>query len=496
LPLSRYLPPLRTPAVFRSFRRKGPNTLVHVELRPCRGPQFAGSSKCGRQELQACAAWWRKTGPMTVISVENLSKSYLVGHQAQRERYTALRDVIGREARNFVRKAADLVRGRQIVQGDEVEEFWALKDVSFTVRQGEVLGIIGRNGAGKSTLLKILSRITEPTAGRVRIKGRVASLLEVGTGFHPELTGRENIYLNGAILGMTQREIRAKFDEIVAFADVERFLDTPMKRFSSGMYMRLAFAVAAHLEPEILVIDEVLAVGDASFQKKCLGKMSVIAGEGRTVLFVSHNMAAISALCQKGIYLQKGYLIGTGPIHGILATYSRDGAVSGSFERKLQHTADATLVAASVTCEYGGSVRQLRLHVELTFFARQRMETSVDFRLKDSVGLPVAFGSLGALQPADMVHLQKGINTFTVIIPADILASGTYTLSIDLTNPQLAYYDRVDECLSFDIEPINTADSMRALQQSWGYGSVLLKPRLLEATIDQPSIVTLAASHG
>src|SRR6516162_5112268 len=212
-----------------------------------------------------------------VIAVESLSKRYLVGHRsARRETYTMLRDVIAREAWNFGRKALDFFRGQQIVQGDEVEEFWALKNISFDVRQGEVIGIIGRNGAGKSTLLKILSRITEPTEGRVLLRGRVASLLEVGTGFHPELTGRENIFLNGAILGMTQREIRKQFDEIVAFAEVERFLDTPVKRYSSGMYVRLAFAVAAHLEPEILVVDEVLAVGDAEFQKKCLGKIDEV----------------------------------------------------------------------------------------------------------------------------------------------------------------------------------------------------------------------------
>ena len=223
----------------------------------------------------------------TVISVESLSKCYLVGHKSAGQgykRYTALRDVIGQKARNIAGNAVNLVRGRQVVRGDPVEEFWALKDVSFEVKRGEVLGIIGRNGAGKSTLLKILSRITEPTSGRVTLRGRVASLLEVGTGFHPELTGRENIYLNGAILGMTRAEIHRNFDEIVAFAEVEKFLDTPVKRYSSGMYVRLAFAVAAHLEPEILVVDEVLAVGDAEFQEKCLGKMAEVAGGGRTVL--------------------------------------------------------------------------------------------------------------------------------------------------------------------------------------------------------------------
>src|SRR5216684_3490919 len=194
----------------------------------------------------------------TAISVENLSKRYMISHETdQRERYTALRDIIGREARNFRRKAADRFRGRQIVQGDEVEEFWALRDISFEVKQGEVVGIIGRNGAGKSTLLKILSRITEPTEGRARLYGRVGSLLEVGTGFHGELTGRENIYLNGAILGMKHAEIERNFDEIVAFAEIDRFLNTPVKRYSSGMYMRLAFAVAAHLQPEILIVDEV-----------------------------------------------------------------------------------------------------------------------------------------------------------------------------------------------------------------------------------------------
>ena len=244
----------------------------------------------------------------TVISVENLSKRYFIGHKSGGLRSgDTFRDVFTRESRNFSRRAIEMVRGRQVVQGDEVEELWALRDVSFEVKQGEVLGIIGRNGAGKSTLLKILSRITEPTEGRVVLAGRVASLLEVGTGFHGELTGRENIFLNGAILGMTRREISAKFDEIVDFAGIEKFLDTPVKRYSSGMYVRLAFAVAAHLEPDILVVDEVLAVGDAEFQRKCLGKMDEISRQqGRTVLLVSHNLAAVAEMADRALLLEAG----------------------------------------------------------------------------------------------------------------------------------------------------------------------------------------------
>lgn len=252
-----------------------------------------------------------------VIRVEGLGKKYALHHETS-ERYTALRDVVARQVKaagrllNPFTLACQLRKTQHEAAQDRAgseEEFWALKDVSFEIRRGERVGIIGRNGAGKSTLLKILSRITEPTTGRVEIRGRVASLLEVGTGFHPELTGRENIYLNGAILGMTRREIRSKFDEIVDFAEVEKFLDTPVKRYSSGMYVRLAFSVAAHLEPEILVVDEVLAVGDASFQKKCLGKMEDVADrEGRTVLFVSHQMSAIQNLCNHGILLTNGIL--------------------------------------------------------------------------------------------------------------------------------------------------------------------------------------------
>src|SRR5256886_9244972 len=252
-----------------------------------------------------------------IITVENLGKKYSLRHQ-RNERYTALRDVIAEKALVFFK---NLKSGNGVSVSKE--DFWALKDVSFEVQRGEVVGIIGRNGAGKSTLLKILSRITEPTEGRVRIKGRVASLLEVGTGFHPELTGRENIFLNGAILGMTRAEIKRKFDEIVAFAELEKFLDTPVKRYSSGMYMRLAFAVASHLEPEILLVDEVLAVGDAEFQKKCLGKMSIVAAnDGRTVIFVSHSMPTVARLCPRVIWLRGGEIAADGPSDDVIQKYS------------------------------------------------------------------------------------------------------------------------------------------------------------------------------
>ena len=260
----------------------------------------------------------------TVISIENVTKSYrlgLIGRGTLRE------DLQGWWHR--VRGLPDPnLRIDQMHQAVEGHTLWALQDVSLEVKQGEVLGIIGRNGAGKSTLLKVLSRVTAPTSGRIRVKGRVASLLEVGTGFHPELTGRENIFLNGAILGMTKAEVTRKFDEIVAFSEIEQFIDTPVKRYSSGMYVRLAFAVAAHLEPEILVMDEVLAVGDAAFQKKCLGKMGAVAHEGRTVIFVSHNMTAIRSLCRSAIWLDRGRIVEQGEAGGVIDQYLQRGALS------------------------------------------------------------------------------------------------------------------------------------------------------------------------
>jgi lipopolysaccharide transport system ATP-binding protein len=256
------------------------------------------------------------------ITVENLGKEYRIG---TRERHDTLRDAISGVFRRSRASGSDAsASGRSDVSTfgrSDGDTFWALRDVSFEVKRGEVVGVIGRNGAGKSTLLKILSRITEPTTGRAVIHGRVGSLLEVGTGFHPELTGRENIYLNGAILGMRRAEIDRRFDEIVAFSEIERFLDTPVKRYSSGMYVRLAFAVAAHLEPEVLIVDEVLAVGDAAFQKKCLGKMGDVAGEGRTVIFVSHNMAAVQSLCGRCILLREGLAVAQGDTSEVISRY-------------------------------------------------------------------------------------------------------------------------------------------------------------------------------
>jgi lipopolysaccharide transport system ATP-binding protein len=249
-----------------------------------------------------------------VIKIDQVSKKFIISHETP-EKYTSLREVLAK-------KSLQLFKGNFKSKPVSSEEFYALKDINLEIHAGDRVGIIGSNGAGKSTLLKILSRITEPTGGRISIRGRVASLLEVGTGFHPELTGRENVFLNGAILGMARSEIRRKFDEIVSFAEVEKFLDTPVKRYSSGMYVRLAFAVAAHLEPEILVVDEVLAVGDAQFQKKCLGKMEDVSkNDGRTILFVSHNMGVINQLCKKAVLLKKGEMVSYGPSNEIVDLY-------------------------------------------------------------------------------------------------------------------------------------------------------------------------------
>lgn len=384
-----------------------------------------------------------------IITVENLSKRYLLGHRSREggsDRYTALRDVIAREARNFVRKAVDVSRGRQVVQGDEIEEFWALKNVSFEIKQGEVVGIIGRNGAGKSTLLKVLSRITEPTEGRVLLRGRVASLLEVGTGFHPELTGRENIFLNGAVLGMTQREIRKKFDEIVAFAEVERFLDTPVKRYSSGMYVRLAFSIAAHLEPEILIVDEVLAVGDADFQKKCLGKMHTVATkENRTVLFVSHNLQAIQSLCDRVILVDSGAIVMEGAARSVVKQYLAQ-AQSSNGERVWNcETAPgneslalmAVRVFSSESEPSGTLDSDQDVYVELDFLARAEIPSlCVGFDLTNSEGVTLLRTYQTDMPPDRWLPLQVGFNRWRCKIPKNVLNGGDFFVS-----PRIAIFN-------------------------------------------------------
>jgi lipopolysaccharide transport system ATP-binding protein len=407
----------------------------------------------------------------TVISVENLSKRYLIGHESnQREGdYTALRDVVGREARNFVRKAKDLFHGKQIIQGDEVEELWALHDVSFEVKQGDVLGIIGRNGAGKSTLLKILSRITKPTEGRVRLHGRVRSLLEVGTGFHPELTGRENIFLNGAILGMSRIEIKRRFDEIVAFAEIEQFLDTPVKRYSSGMYVRLAFAVAAHLEPEILLIDEVLAVGDTEFQRKCLGKVEKIASGGRTVLFVSHNLRSVQQLCRRAILLTNGKIGMVGDVGKCLDSYLNAGVYETDGYIDLR-TAQVTR-KGSGECRFR-SFELLTLDGSRTarFRFGEPFLVNIIVESDENIG-EVALGfsfitNLGHEIMGTAAHdggshsiIRRGKNEFTCKIDPMILNPGKYFLRAAV----FAFgrlFDHIDEVMRFEIEAVSANVSL------------------------------------
>ena len=393
------------------------------------------------------------------IKVENLSKSYLVGHNnAKAESYTALRDVLSRNARNLVRKTRDMLTGRQVVQGDEVEEFWALKDINFEIQPGDRVGIIGRNGAGKSTLLKILSRITEPTTGRVTLKGRVASLLEVGTGFHPELTGRENIFLNGAILGMGRKEIQRKFDEIVDFAEVEKFLDTPVKRYSSGMYVRLAFAVAAHLEPEILVVDEVLAVGDYQFQSKCLGKMQEVGDDGRTVLFVSHNMGAINKLCEKAILLRKGELVGFGNAGEMVEQYMQ------VLDVKYKYEADASKIngkAGYVALEVIGSQGKQAMDINekiailLQFEVIQALpELEVSFSIFDKNNTKVTYSCLSAAQGRRLVQVSSGRYEYKVTIPARFFAPGIYSFSFGLHQPNIELFQRLENVITLQVDDV------------------------------------------
>ena len=399
-----------------------------------------------------------------VIMVEALSKSYRIGHKA--EKYPTFRDALAGAVKAPFRRLGALAGGAAMAKS---ETFWALKDVSFEVQKGEVMGIIGRNGAGKSTLLKILSRITEPTSGRVRLRGRVASLLEVGTGFHPELTGRENIFMNGAILGMRRAEIKRKFDEIVAFAEVEKFLDTPVKFYSSGMYVRLAFAVAAHLEPEILIVDEVLAVGDAEFQKKCLGKMEAVSkGEGRTVLFVSHNMGAIKVLCSSALVLQSGVAEFAGDVNSAIERYSNSHANQMSTHWKRPDDSKAACLSIrGIDASLLGvqPSHQLRVDIALQSDAHHG-PALIAIDILDALGgwimqaIPTAKPFIG--------YAASG-RTITVVIDIPPLIPGRYHVGV-WAGPSLnSTFDEVRNVVEFEIVESPTPDRTIAHQTNRGY---------------------------
>ena len=405
----------------------------------------------------------------TAIRVENLGKQYRIG--GTKKRHDTLRDLLASTLMAPLRRTGKLLRGQATGAAELDETIWALKDVSFEIKQGEAVGIIGRNGAGKSTLLKILSRITEPTAGFGDIHGRVGSLLEVGTGFHQELTGRENIYLNGAILGMTRYEIEHKFAEIVAFAEVEKFIDTPVKHYSSGMYLRLAFAVAAHLEPEILLVDEVLAVGDARFQKKCLDKMQDVGERGRTVLFVSHNMSAITRLCERTILLDEGKVIADGPSHEVVSVYLSSGLASTA-EREWPDPEKAPGDEAI-------RLRAVRVRTE-----DKQVTDAADIRR--AIGIEMEYDVLEPgfkLMPHFALYNQEGVLVFVAIdqdpawrrrprpigryastgwIPGNLLAEGTMIARAAMRSiePQKLHFDARD-AVAFQVMDSLDGDSAR-----------------------------------
>jgi lipopolysaccharide transport system ATP-binding protein len=386
-----------------------------------------------------------------VIKVENLYKQYRLGqvstgsiaHDLNRWWHT----VRGKE--DPYQKITGL-NNRD--QADSSEYVWALQDINFSVKQGEVLGIIGKNGAGKSTLLKILSKVTSPTKGNIKVKGRIASLLEVGTGFHPELTGRENIFLNGAILGMTKAEIRSKFDEIVAFSGVEKYIDTPVKRYSSGMYVRLAFAVAAHLEPEILIVDEVLAVGDAEFQKKCLGKMKDVSGEGRTVLFVSHNMAAVETLCSRSVFLENGALKYNDTTKTVVNYYFSENKKKlkyNSLENELLLIHNINLLSAEII----KSDENLNLDINTSFQIKLDIEN-----FSNSSNF---FINLDFLTLKDEIVFSTGTNfiinknnTLFCNIPGGLLNNISYKLNFYLLNENMNIVQEINEILTFEIKDL------------------------------------------
>lgn len=391
------------------------------------------------------------------IRAEGLGKQYRIG---ERQKYKALRDTLAQAIHAPFQRARALFNGSAGRKEPEAT-IWALKDVSFEINQGEVVGVIGRNGAGKSTLLKILSRITEPTEGFVDLCGRVGSLLEVGTGFHPELTGRENVYLNGSIIGMKRREIEKKFDEIVEFAEIEKFLDTPVKYYSSGMYMRLAFAVAAHLEPEILLVDEVLAVGDAAFQEKCLGKMGSVAREGRTVLFVSHNLAVVNKLCNRALWLDGGELCMSGNSEKVVSSYITDGANwEGCCEWKQGRSEPGVtalkIQAVRIRNHEGAVTSKLEVGkaflVEITYCINEPLPfCRIGFIIRTVQGTTV-FESYDSDDKRYAGPRKPGSYVIRCEVSGDLLNDEQYCLSINASVPDVVHLAFIEDALMFDVE--------------------------------------------
>ncbi|NOZ71212.1 MAG: ABC transporter ATP-binding protein [Chloroflexi bacterium] len=415
------------------------------------------------------------------VQVEGLGKRYRIG--VQEEKY----DTLGAQMLAWLRSPlTNYQRLRSLSRfsgnGQAEDVIWALKDISFTVKEGEALGVIGRNGAGKSTLLKVLSRITPPTSGRVLLSGRVASLLEVGTGFHPELTGRENVYLNGSVLGMTKAEIDRKFDEIVAFSGVEKFIDTPVKRYSSGMRVRLAFSVAAHLEPEILLIDEVLAVGDAEFQRKCLGKMQDAAGAGRTVIFVSHNMPAVTRLCQRALLLEGGRLVSEGPAEQVVAEYLVDATQMEPAKTwtlaEAPGTDELRLISVSLLNEQNRSVSVVsveeELHLRIGYLVNQ---PGLTFRCAARF-YTQGVCAFATVEPSETVRERAGDYYSVVKIPPHLLNEGEYVVGVSIfsSGGRKMHYVLENDVISFHVHDPITGNSARG-DYTEPFGGVM-RPRL------------------
>jgi len=390
-----------------------------------------------------------------MVDIQHLGKKFRIGQE--RKKYHTLRESL---VSVFSRSAKQ-------------EDYWALRNINLQVNEGEAVGIIGKNGAGKSTLLKILSRITHPSEGRIILNGRIASLLEVGTGFHQELTGRENIFLNGSILGLRSGEIKARFDDIVEFSGVQKFIDTPIKFYSSGMQLRLAFAVASYLEPEILVIDEVLAVGDSEFQKKCIGRMNEVTKSGRTLLFVSHDMNSILSLCTTAVLLEKGSVAMKGDPLDVVKNYSSSVSDASEYIALPDERGTPKIVMVKIeNCD------DRFLCLKIVVHSKTRTRTSLDFHFRDQLNRNIGFGSLGSLAYEEMVEISPGENNLYIDIDIGSLATGEYKLGLDLTQPNVEWFDRVFDCLSFKIDKMVKDNESRVLQQSWGYGSVCFQVKL------------------